>query len=140
MNPNMKSSTKVLYPALSYKIVGILLEVHNKLGNGFQEKHYQRAVERFLQRDKLNYQKELKSNLFIENEMIGAFYLDFLVEGKIVLELKAVPRLTPKDFRQVRSYLKANDLELGLLVNFRPQKLVCHRILNRVNPNVSKFE
>lgn len=126
--PNKQS--KLLFPELSYQIVGLLFDVHKKLGGGYQEKHYQRAIEKLLQRDKIKYSKELKADLSFEGDNIGKFFLDFLIENKVVLELKTVPRLLPEHFRQVRSYLKVNNLELGILANFRGEKLVFKRVLN----------
>jgi GxxExxY protein len=64
------------------------------------------------------------------DERIGKFFLDFLIENKVVLEVKTVDRLKPKDFKQVLAYLTANNLELGILVNFRTDKLTYKRILN----------
>lgn len=124
---------KLLYKDLSYKIVGILFEVHKRLGGGFQEKHYQRALEQLLKKNKLAYEKELPANVSFEGERIGRFFLDFLIDNKIVLELKAVPRFLPIHFKQIRAYLKVKNLELGILANFRGEKLTYKRILNSVD-------
>lgn len=124
---------KLVYKDLSYKIVGILFEVHKRLGGGYQEKHYQRAVEQLLKKNRLVYDKELVADISFEGDRIGKFFLDFLIDKKIVLELKCVPQLLPTHFRQIRSYLKVKKLELGILANFRGQKLTYKRILNRVN-------
>lgn len=69
-------------------------------------------------------------DLIFGNDKIGTYYLDFVIEKRIVLELKAVPRLLPIHFRQVSSYLKETGLELGILANFRGDRLVFKRILN----------
>jgi len=121
---------ELVYPELSYRIVGLLFEVQNRLGGNFEEKYYQRAVERLLILNKLAFNKELKADISFEGDRIGKYFLDFLVEDKIILELKAVPRLLPIHFRQVRSYLKVKNLELGILANFRGDKLSYRRILN----------
>ncbi len=131
-NPNI---SKLLYPELSYKIVGLLFEVHSKLGGDFEERYYQRAVEKLLLKNKLHFIKELKVDITFENDKIGKCFLDFLIDDKVVLELKTVPLLLPIHFRQVRSYLKANNLELGILANFRGTYLVYKRILNKVRIN-----
>lgn len=123
----------LVYPELSYRIMGILFDVHNRLGGSFEEKYYQRAVERLLKRNNFKFDKELKANIVFEGDKIGKYFLDFLVENRIVVELKAVPQLLPIHFRQVRSYLKVKNLQLGILVNFRGEKLLYKRILNRVN-------
>lgn len=128
---------KLVHPELSYKIMGILFEVHNRLGNGFEEKYYQRAVEKLLKLDKIDYAKELKADISFEGDRIGKYFLDFLIDEKIIVELKTVPELLPIHFRQVRSYLKVKKLQLGILANFRSRKLTYKRILN---PNVSESD
>ncbi|OGE10042.1 hypothetical protein A2470_00275 [Candidatus Curtissbacteria bacterium RIFOXYC2_FULL_41_11] len=126
MDPN----NKVIYPELSYKIVGILYNVHTELGGKYQEKYYQRAVEKALLSEKIPFEKELMVDLSFKGEKIGKYFLDFLIEGKIILELKATPFFHPDDFHQVLAYLKAISLKLGILANFRGRKLVYKRILN----------
>lgn len=127
MNTN---KAKLIYPELSYKIMGVLFDVHNRLGGGFEEKYYQRAVEKLLKLNKLNFNRELKADISFEGDKIGKYFLDFLVENKIIVELKTVPELLPIHFRQVRSYLKVKGLRLGILANFRSKRLIYKRILN----------
>lgn len=110
--------------------MGILFSVHNQLGNRYQEKYYQRAIEEAFKESKLKFQKEIVVDLKFNNKKIGKYFLDFVVEDAVVLEIKAVPRLGPKDFTQVLAYLRANNLELGILVNFRTDKLTYRRVLN----------
>lgn len=69
-------------------------------------------------------------NLNYDGEKIGRYCLDFLVENKVVLEIKCVPELKPIDFKQVLAYLRAKKIELGMLANFRPESLVYKRIFN----------
>lgn len=102
--------SELLFPDLSYKIVGYLFEVHNRLGGKFEEKYYQRAMEQLLRRDNLSYKRELKANIYFENEKIGKYFLDFLIDDRIVLELKTVPMLLPMHFKQVRSYFKSKKI------------------------------
>ena len=121
---------ELVHPELSYKIVGILFKVHSSLGGRYQEKYYQRAVEVALKEEGLYYQKEIAVDLSFNKTKIGKYFLDFLIEDKVVLELKATPRFNREDFRQVSGYLKAGDLKLGILANFRGDSLVYKRILN----------
>ncbi len=121
---------RIVHKELSYKIMGILFDVHNQLGNRYQEKYYQRAVEKGLKITGLSYKKEIAVDLTFNKETIGKYFLDFVVEGKVAIELKAVPRLQPRDFTQVLAYLKAANLELGILANFRTEELIYKRILN----------
>ncbi|MBI2034255.1 MAG: GxxExxY protein [Candidatus Levybacteria bacterium] len=124
------SIPELIHPELSYEVMGILFEVHNRLGGTFEEKYYQRAVTQLLMKHKLKFDKELKADISFEGDKIGKYFLDFLVEDKIILELKAIPKLLPIHFRQVRSYLKVKNLHLGILANFRGEALVYKRVLN----------
>lgn len=121
---------KIIQKELSYKIIGILFSVHSQLGNRYQEKYYQRAIEEALKENKLNFEKELSVDLKYNEKKIGKYFLDFLIEGKVVLEVKAVDWLNPRDFKQVLAYLIANNTQLGILANFRSDKLSYKRILN----------
>jgi len=121
---------ELIYPELSYKIIGILFKVHSKLGGKYQEKYYQRAVALGLKEEGLSYKKEIAVDLTFNDEKIGKYFLDFLIEDKVILELKATPRFNKEDFRQVMAYLKAKNLKLGILANFRGDKLIYKRILN----------
>lgn len=123
-------NSKLVYPELSYKLVGILFEIHTELGNRYQEKYYQRAVEVKLKNNKISYKKEINVDLKIDGENIGKYFLDFLVDNKVILELKTKPLFTTNDFRQVKAYLKAFNIKLGLLVNFYGKSLEYKRILN----------
>lgn len=121
---------RIVQKELSYKIVGILFSVHNELGNRYQEKYYQRATAEALQENKIKFIKEISVDLTYNNKKIGKYFLDFLIENKIILEIKTVPRLHPKDFKQVLAYLIANNTELGILANFSSDKLTYSRVLN----------
>lgn len=122
--------TRIIQKELSYKIVGILFEVHTELGNRYQEKYYQRAIAKALTNAKIKFAKELPVNLTFKGENIGKYFMDFLIENTVILEIKTVPVLLPKDFKQILAYLRANKLELGIIANFRPSSLVYKRILN----------
>ena len=117
-----------------------MFAVHTQLGNRYQEKYYQRAIEQALIENKLRFKKELAVDLMYNDKKIGKYFLDFLIEDVIVLELKAVPTLQPKDFKQVLGYLKANNLELGILANFQPKSLIYKRILNSKYGNLNNLE
>lgn len=127
---NKVIAKKLIYPELSYKIVGVCFKVHSELGNKYQEKHYQRAVELELAENKIKFDKELKIDLKYKGQKIGRYFLDFLVEDKIVLELKVQKDLFLRDIKQVLGYLKSNDLKLGILVNFGKENLTFKRIIN----------
>ncbi len=126
----MATDTKIIYPELSYKLIGILYKIHTELGSRYQEKYYQRATEIELKKEKIKFKKEIPVNLKYCNRVIGKYFLDFLIENKIILELKTVSSFHYDDFKQVSAYLKATNLRLGILVNFRSSKLIFKRVLN----------
>ena len=121
---------------LSYKIVGVLFEVHRELGGQYQEKYYQRAVTKALRMAKIPFEEQIVVDLSFKGEKIGKYYLDFLIDRRVVLELKAEPHINRTDFRQVLAYLKASRLELGIVANFRGDKLRCVRVLNSEFKNI----
>ncbi len=123
---------ELLYKELSYKINGILFKVYNNLGYGYQEKAYQKVIALELDKNKLKYKRELKTNLMYDNHEIGKYYLDFLVDNKIILEIKTGNFFHKKDYYQIKNYLKVHNLELGLLVLFSLNKVEIKRILNKI--------
>ena len=124
---------KLLYETLTYKIIGVLFKVHNKLGPALQEKHYQRAIEKELIAEKIPYQREFKIPLTYEGESIGCYYLDFVIDSKIALEVKNSYFFKRRYLAQVLSYLSAAGLRLGILTDFNRPKLYIKRI---INPNL----
>lgn len=128
MNANKKSS--LIYPELSFMIVGILFKVHREMGNKYQEKHYQKALEIEFEKEKTKFERELPVDIFYDNKKIGKYFLDFLIEDKIVLEIKATDKFKLSDYKQISSYLKSKRIKLGILANFRKESLEFKRILN----------
>lgn len=122
--------TKIIYPELSYKIVGILYKVFKDLGFNYQEKYYQRAICFLLEENKLRFEKERPVTLIIENKMIGKHYIDFLIEGKLILEIKKGNRFNMSDIKQVLMYLKTTKVKLGILAYFGSKGLIYKRIVN----------
>ena len=120
----------VIYPELSYRIVGILFDIHNAISGGHKEKYIQNAIEIELSRSKINYKRELHCPLLFKNEIIGEYFLDFLIEDKIVLEIKTGERFNNKYIDQVLAYLNTNNLKLGIIANFTREKVRFRRILN----------
>jgi GxxExxY protein len=108
-----------LKDALTHKIIGCCYEVHKELGPGFLEKIYSRALMIQLESEGLNFECEKEFNVFFKNMLIGKFRCDFYIEGKVILEIKAVTGIQPQLFQtQLISYLKASKIKTGLLVNF----------------------
>ena len=128
---------EVIFPELSFEIMKVLFEVHSELGGRYQEKYYQRAVALGFDKAGIKYSRELCAQLKFKDQIIGKYFLDFLVENKVVVELKTVTEFVHDDIRQVLSYLKANNLPLGILVNFRGKSLTYKRIINKIKVNAN---
>ena len=118
------------YKEITEKIIGASMKVHAALGNGFQEVIYQRALEIELQESGLEFAREFNMPVFYKERMIGERRVDFLVEGVISVELKAILQLEPVHFAQARNYLEAYNLEVGLLINFGSTSLYFKRLQN----------
>lgn len=122
--------TDLIYPELSYKIIGILFDVYNQLGYGYQEKYYEKAVATSLKLAELSYKEQFSVPLKFKGKKIGNYFLDFLVDDKVVLELKRGERVAKSNIDQIYAYLKAMDLKLGILGQFTPSGIKFRRILN----------
>lgn len=124
---------------LTYKIIGCAMKVHSVLGNGFQEVIYQRALAIEMEKQGLHFERELEMPLFYDNQSIGSRRVDFLVEQKVMVELKALTQLEDVHLAQGLNYLVAYKVDLGLLLNFGAQSLEVKRLLhplNKQNPTV----
>ena len=124
---------KIIYKELSYKIVGILFEVFNELGAGYQEKYYEKAIEKCLLDENINHIRQAPYVLKMRGEIIGKYYLDFLIDDKIVLELKKGDYFSRNNINQVKGYLQATGKKLGILANFTSLGVKIKRILNPDN-------
>jgi len=120
-----------LYSELTGKIIGCAMEVHNFLGNGFQEVIYQRALSYEMELNKILFSREVEMPIFYKNKDIGTRRVDFLIDEKICVELKALTKLEPVHLAQAINYLEAFNLEVGLLINFGNTKLEFHRLQNK---------
>ncbi len=127
---NKLQMTKVVFPELSYKINGILYKTHNELGRFCNEKQYGDFIERLLREDNIKYEREKILPESFDGEHKGRNKLDFIIDDKIILELKAKRVLPREDYYQARRYLEALNLKLALLVNLRDKYLKPKRILN----------
>ena len=112
------------------KIIGCAIKVHSTLGNGFQEVIYQRCLAIEMEKQGLNFARELEMAIHYEGIEVGTRRVDFLVEDKIMLELKALSRLEDVHLAQALNYLEAYKLETGLLVNFGARSLEFKRVTN----------
>jgi len=126
----MNDDNKVIYKKLSYEVVGCLYEMYNSVGFGYQEKHYQRILAEIFKEHKLKFEKELLGRIIFNNKIIAKYFLDFLVENKIIVELKVVNDFYTQHINQVLTYLKAHNLKLGILVLITKDGIKYKRFLN----------
>ena len=120
----------IIYSDLSFKVVGILFKVHNKLGRYCNEKQYGDLIKKYLNDSKIKFEREKVLPESFEGEKPRRNKIDFLIEDKIILEIKATRVITKEDYYQVRRYLEALNLKLGIIVNFRNLYLRPKRVLN----------
>lgn len=126
----MEEKIDLIYKDLTYKIIGALFGVYNELGYGYQEKYYQRAIAASLNSLKLKFKEQVNLPLKFKQNTIGRYFLDFLIEDKIVLEIKKDSKFHRNNIEQVFAYLKAFDLKLGMLANFSRDGVKIKRIVN----------
>jgi GxxExxY protein len=119
----------LVYSDLSYRIVGLLYKVFKDLGAGLQEKHYQKAIKLILQKENIQFLEQVRVELELYGCSIGRYYIDFVIDQKIVLEIKARPTFYRSDIHQVLSYLKQSGLKLGLLAKFGKDGVKVKRVL-----------
>jgi len=132
-NESKKSlvQTAYKYSELTSKIIGCAMTVHKALGNGFQEVIYQRALAIEMNLAGISFNREFEMPIFYREEQIGTRRVDFLVEGVVSVELKAITKLEDVHFAQAINYLEAYNLEVGLLINFGETSLNFKRLTNK---------
>ena len=120
------------YSDITSKIIGCAMKVHSTLGNGFQEVIYQRALGIEMRKAGLDFTRELEMPIFYDDQEIGTRRVDFFVENKIMVELKAITQLEKVHLAQALNYLEAYKMEIGLLINFGDTSLRFHRIIKSI--------
>ncbi len=121
---------EILYKELSYKIIGLAMEAHNKLGYGFLEKVYENALMVLFRREGIKAEQQKPITVYFESEIVGEYYADILVEDKTILELKSAGKIIDAHKAQAINYLKATTLRLAILLNFGKEKLEYERIVH----------
>jgi len=119
---------------LTHSIIGCAMKVHSTLGSGFQEVIYQRAMAIEMTKQKLAFEREMEMEIFYEEHLIGNRRVDFFVEDKIMVELKAVSALEDLHLAQAMNYCQAYNLPIGLLINFGSRSLEYKRVYNVNHP------
>lgn len=118
------------YSEITGVVIGAAMKVHSELGNGFPEIIYHRSLSIELKERGINYVREITIPLYYKGEEIGKRRLDFLVEERVLIELKAVSEINETHYNQVLNYLTAYNLEIGLLLNFGEKSLKFKRFIN----------
>ncbi len=130
--------TEYKFKEITEKIIGAAMRVHSALGNGFQEVIYQRALEIEMDDSGLKFARELSMPIYYKNKQIGERRVDFFVESKIMVELKAIIQIENVHLAQAKNYLEAYNVQVGLLINFGSISLQFKRLENSKfcpNPN-----
>lgn len=121
---------KIVYKDLSYKIIGLAMEVHQKLGYGFLEKVYENSLMVLFKREGISAKQQAPIKVFFENERVGEYLTDILIEDKIILEIKAADSIIEEYRAQTLNYLKATGLKLAIIINFGKISLEYERLVN----------
>ncbi len=123
--------TEILYKEESYAIIGAAMEVHNQLGNGFLESVYQESLEIEMNEREIPYKAQSPIEIYYKLKTLDKkFFADFFCYEDIIVEIKAVSQLLPEHEAQLINYLKATNVQLGLLINFGESSLKYKRLLN----------
>ena len=129
---------RLLDSELTRKIIGSAMEVHRVLGNGFQEVVYQRALALEMMTKALEFSREHEMPIYYKGTEVGTRRVDFLVEERVIVELKAITQLEDVHLAQAINYLEAYQLEIGLLINFGGRSLEFKRVMKptrKTKPN-----
>jgi GxxExxY protein len=122
--------TEVKQKELTEKIIGIFYKVFNALGYGFLEKVYENAMLIVLERERVPVISQAPIKVTYEGKVVGEYFADMLVDGKVIVEIKAGKYLAPEHEAQLLNYLKATEAEVGLLVNFGPKPQVKRKVFD----------
>lgn len=130
MSPPKPIRDDLIYPELSYKLVGCAFDVFNQLGPGHSEKVYQRALAEAMRTKGINFIEQSYYKVQFNSKVVGKGYLDFEVEKKIVVELKKNERFSKSHIDQLLDYLKKSNLLLSIIFNFTQEGVKYKRIIN----------
>ena len=120
----------LIFPELSYKIIGCAFDVYNDLGYGYAEKDYQKAMAVSLKNRELPFKEQVYFPIKFQEELLRKGFCDFIVDEKIIVELKKNPRFSRTHIERVNQYLKSSQLQLALFINFTPTGVISKRLLN----------
>lgn len=128
IQPSMNADER-RYDDLTFRVNGCAMTVLNALGHGYHEKIYENGLAVVLKKNNIHFSQQKQFNIFLENEMVGTFIPDFVIDDKIIVEMKTIDRITDHEKGQVLNYLKATGLEIGLIYNFKFAKLEWQKVI-----------
>jgi GxxExxY protein len=123
------AQVELIHKELVYQMIGCAMRVHRELGYGFLEKVYENSLMILFEKEPIKAKQQYPVPVYFEGQIVGEYCADILVEDKILIELKTVEKIANVHYAQVLNYLKATGIQLGLLINFGPQKLEYERII-----------
>ena len=125
--------SKLLFKEETFKVIGACINVHKKLGNGFSESVYHRAIEKELLNANIPFEQQKKLPIYYDGEPLDTFFIaDFVCFDSVLLEIKSVPVILDQMKQQVLNYLKSSQIEVGMLINFGEQSLKWKRFVHTV--------
>lgn len=134
----MTGKVKGPHEDLTYRIIGAAMTIHRRIGPGQKEAIYQRALEAQFEQEGLNFEPEKNIPVYDGNRLLGFYIPDFIIEGKVIVEIKAFSTLSQKYLGQVITYLNHTGLPIGLLINFGERSLRHRRIFP--SPQATEFQ
>ena len=129
MNTDFQDSK---YKSLTEKIIKIFYKVYNELGYGFLEKVYENAMMIEFAKEGVSALSQFAIKVFYDNKVVGEYFADFLVDNKVIVEIKAAKNLALESEAQLLNYLKATDKEVGLLLNFGPKPEIKRKVFDNL--------
>ena len=126
----------MLHNELTDKIIGVFYDVYNELGHGFLESVYETAMVIALREKGINVERQVEIPVWFRSQKIGVFFADLMVENLVIIELKAVRSFDPSHEAQLLNYLRATEIEIGLLLNFGVRPEIKRKIFDNPRKNI----
>jgi GxxExxY protein len=128
---NKENNTELLFKEISYKLRGCFFKMYNELGSGYKEQIYQEALAVEMEENNLKFLKEKEIPVYYKGKKVGKYRPDFIIEGKIIVEIKAVEKMNLEYEKQLINYLKGSEFKLGFLVNFGGKSIDIRRRISQ---------
>ena len=125
-----ENKDEFLYKELTYKIIGIAMEIHREMKSGYQEAVYEEIMCKELKKAKISFENQVKLDIYYKGEKLRKKYqADFIIDKKVLVELKGISRITDIERAQVINYLKATGIKIGLIINFGAKSIEWERVV-----------